>query len=564
MSKRITVLEHLYSGQRLLRVMCISAVGMLVSPCVALAEGVATVKPTAPIRLADDGKFKMLYDARQRPQAVGLAGKVFVVFNGDASPTGNEKGRAFPMLVIYDVKSRTFSRPVKIAKESSSDHHDSPIIWADRANHLHVLYGCHKSPGVHLVSLNPAGSNRERVVWRQGSQIAPMLSYPCVFRMSGNRDLIYYRTDGHTSSWTYRVTTDNGLTWTGPTSDVTDLDSRGRLDWSSYQTKVAGKDRRYLHVVYIDYDDNKHDVDPQRFYNPKYDSFVSNEWKYNLSYLRIDSETGAVCNSGQTPLQTPIDFSTSKRKCQIWDTQWRGAGVPPAVALDERGSPVFLHVLSGDAITEHSYFYVRKVGATWLKTRITIDNGATIVSAAGDRVQAFDAKTGTRIWSVYSQGEGVTPTPALGKGMIYTSSGFEEPTIRAIRLDGSGDVTDTHIIWEQTKGVPAMPSPLLVGPHLYTITRDNILYCIDAEDGQPLWNKRLSGTHSASPVFADGRIYILSETGTTLVLEPGSQYKELASNPLDEKCLASMAVSDGHFFIRGINHLFCIGRPETK
>ena len=371
MSKRITVLEHLYSGQRLLRVMCISAVGMLVSPCVALAEGVATVKPTAPIRLADDGKFKMLYDARQRPQAVGLAGKVFVVFNGDASPTGNEKGRAFPMLVIYDVKSRTFSRPVKIAKESSSDHHDSPIIWADRANHLHVLYGCHKSPGVHLVSLNPAGSNRERVVWRQGSQIAPMLSYPCVFRMSGNRDLIYYRTDGHTSSWTYRVTTDNGLTWTGPTSDVTDLDSRGRLDWSSYQTKVAGKDRRYLHVVYIDYDDNKHDVDPQRFYNPKYDSFVSNEWKYNLSYLRIDSETGAVCNSGQTPLQTPIDFSTSKRKCQIWDTQWRGAGVPPAVALDERGSPVFLHVLSGDAITEHSYFYVRKVGATWLKTRIT-------------------------------------------------------------------------------------------------------------------------------------------------------------------------------------------------
>ena len=81
---------------------------------------------------------------------------------------------------------------------------------------------------------------------------------------------------------------------------------------------------------------------------------------------------------------------------------------------------------------------------------------------------------------------------------------------------------------------------------------------INAEDGQVLWNKRLTGTHSASPVYADGRIYILSETGTTLVLEPGVEYKELASNPLNEKCLASMAVSNGKFYIRGINHLFCI------
>ena len=109
-----------------------------------------------------------------------------------------------------------------------------------------------------------------------------------------------------------------------------------------------------------------------------------------------------------------------------------------------------------------------------------------------------------------------------------------------------------------------MPSPLLVASRLYTITRDNILYCINAEDGQVLWNKRLTGTHSASPVYADGRIYILSETGTTLVLEPGVEYKELASNPLNEKCLASMAVSNGKFYIRGINHLFCIGNTENQ
>ena len=74
-----------------------------------------------------------------------------------------------------------------------------------------------------------------------------------------------------------------------------------------------------------------------------------------------------------------------------------------------------------------------------------------------------------------------------------------------------------------------------------------------------VWTKRLEGTHSASPVYADGRIYVLSEDGVTLVLQPGDEYVELASNPLGEKCLASMAVSDGQFFIRGTPHLFCIG-----
>ncbi len=367
--KIVTMILHQHS--QFPRVLCWLAVVILAKPLWVSAEAVVSAAETMPIRFAASGKFKMLYDARQRPQAICVAGKVFVVFNGKATPTRNEKGSAFPMLAIYDLESRTFARPVKLADVSSSDHHDSPIIWADRANHLHVLYGCHKSPGVHLVSEHPVTRTSEKLLWQQGSQIAPKMSYPCVFRMRGNSDLIYYRTDGHTSSWTYRVTKDNGLTWIGPAVDVTDLDSKGRLDWSSYQTKIPGKDRRYLHVGYTDYDDNKHDFDPQRFFNPKYNALVTNEWKYNLSYLRIDPETGTVCNSNQVPLLTPVDIASSKKHCEIWDTQWRGAGVPPAVALDEQGAPVFLHVLSEDSITEHAYFYVRKVAGSWLKTRIT-------------------------------------------------------------------------------------------------------------------------------------------------------------------------------------------------
>jgi outer membrane protein assembly factor BamB len=197
-------------------------------------------------------------------------------------------------------------------------------------------------------------------------------------------------------------------------------------------------------------------------------------------------------------------------------------------------------------------------------TPILVDEGDQIVSAGGDRVQGFDARTGKRIWSIYSQGEGVTPSPVVGDGLIFTSSGFEDPTIRAIRPGGEGDITETHIAWEQKKGVPVLASPLYVKPHLYTITRDNFLHCIEASTGEIVWVERLSGMHSASPVLADGRIYILSEDGVTLVLRPGPQYDEIARNSIGETCLASMAVSQGHFYVRSSEHLYCIGAPSDR
>lgn len=194
-------------------------------------------------------------------------------------------------------------------------------------------------------------------------------------------------------------------------------------------------------------------------------------------------------------------------------------------------------------------------------TPILLGAGDRFVSAGGDRVQAFDLDTGKLIWSVYSQGEGVTPSPVTGEGLIFTSSGFEAPTLRAIRPGGQGDVTKTHIAWEQKKGVPALASPLYVAPNLYTITRDNILHCFRARDGELVWQKRLDGVHSASPVFADGRIYTLSEDGVTLVFRPGDRYEEQARNELGETCLASFAISQGQILVRSSEHLFCIGRP---
>lgn len=320
---------------------------------------------------AHGGKFKMLYDVRQRPQSVLLQSRLFIVYNGDAKPSKSGKGSAFPMLISYDLASRTFSIPIRLGKKSSTDHHDSPIIWADEEDYLHVLFGCHKTPGTHLTTRKPIERGAADVAWKEAPQIASKLSYPTAFKISGDRELIYYRTDGHTSSWTYRVSEDNGKTWTGPTNDVTDLDSKGRLDWSSYQTKLPSADGKYLHVVYTDYDDNKNSPAPQRFFNPRYNKLASNGWKYNLSYVKINLSTHEVSNADGRILKTPIDINYSKKHCEIWDTRWRGAGIPPAIALDENGNPAFLHVLSENSLSKHQYYYVRRVGNRWKQSPIT-------------------------------------------------------------------------------------------------------------------------------------------------------------------------------------------------
>lgn len=243
----------------------------------------------------------------------------------------------------------------------------------------------------------------------------------------------------------------------------------------------------------------------------------------------------------------PFDGSSREEQKTGWKVPWKNAVV---LSLDTNDGSVRWKGRRGESRVGHV-------------TPILTDDGKQLVSAGGDRVQGFDVATGDRIWSIYSQGEGVTPSPVIGDGMIFTSSGFEAPTLRAIRLGGRGDVTKTHIAWEQTKGVSALASLLYVQPYVYTISRSNVLHCMDAATGEIVWMERLKGVHSASPVYADGRIYLLSEDGVTIVLRPGSKYDEIAANNIEANCLASMAVSQGNFFIRSSDHLYCIGdSPE--
>jgi outer membrane protein assembly factor BamB len=158
-----------------------------------------------------------------------------------------------------------------------------------------------------------------------------------------------------------------------------------------------------------------------------------------------------------------------------------------------------------------------------------------IVSPGGDVVQGFDPATGKRLWSVASSGEGVSPSPASGEGLVFTSSGFGDPHIRAVR-PGDAKGAGAKVVWEDKTAVPTIPSLIYVKPHLFTVSTDGIAQCFKAADGERLWRRRLVGTYSASPLYADGKLYFLNDEGETTVIEAAAKYALVAKNALGERC----------------------------
>ncbi|MFC1764939.1 BNR-4 repeat-containing protein [Planctomycetota bacterium] len=337
------------------------------------------------VPFGEGGQIKMLYDARQRPQAVYLENKLHLVFNGGGKPGDKPKAKTTSMAVTYDPLTRAFSEIVTIGT-ASSDHHDGPVIWADMEERLHVFYGWHHDLGTHLISKKPRSVGASLDDWSIAPPPAPKMSYQWMSRVYDNKQLVFYRTDGHYSSWTYRITSDNGKTWEGPESDVTDLDIRGGMDtdWSIYCAKAVSKDGNYLHVGFIAYDDYKRPrspeelatgkLDKRRQQNPLYD-FRRVSYKYNLYYIKVNLRTHEVMNHEGEILQTPIDLPTANDKCKIWDTQWRGGGIVPSMLVEENDQVSFLHNIS-DFQHEQScdYYYVRFVNGAWKQTRITDSN----------------------------------------------------------------------------------------------------------------------------------------------------------------------------------------------
>ncbi len=189
---------------------------------------------------------------------------------------------------------------------------------------------------------------------------------------------------------------------------------------------------------------------------------------------------------------------------------------------------------------------------------IDVNGHPQVVSPGAGMVGGYDAATGKEIWRVDYDGYSVIPRPVFGHGLVFLSTGFDSPKVLAIRPDGTGNVTDTHVAWELKRGAPHSPSLLLVGDELYMISDGGVATCVDAKTGDIHWQERLGGRYSASPLYADGKIYFQSEDGVGIVIAAGKEFNQLARNDLKERTLASYAVIDEALLIRSDKHLYRI------
>lgn len=184
-----------------------------------------------------------------------------------------------------------------------------------------------------------------------------------------------------------------------------------------------------------------------------------------------------------------------------------------------------------------------------------------LISAGSGIVQALNPQDGSEIWHVmYGTGYSVVPRPVFAHGMIFMSTGYDKPVGLAIRVGGTGDVTSTHVVWQETKYVPHNPSMLVIGDELYMLADNGLFSCRDAKTNTIHFEERLLGPSSASLLHADGLIYAIDEKGASAVVKPGKTLQVVATSELKEKTLASMAVCDSDLLIRTELAVYRVGK----
>jgi hypothetical protein len=174
---------------------------------------------------------------------------------------------------------------------------------------------------------------------------------------------------------------------------------------------------------------------------------------------------------------------------------------------------------------------------------------------------SYEPATGNEIWRVDNgKGETVAPRPVCGAGLVYLSTGVfsGKPQLWAVRVDGQGDVTQTHVAWKLPHSIGFMASPLLVGRELYLLSDDGFVTCVDALSGEILGKARAGGNYAASPVCAEGRIYCFSREGKTVVFRADRELAVLAENQLDGPVFGSPAFANSAIYLRTDRHLYCL------
>lgn len=204
--------------------------------------------------------------------------------------------------------------------------------------------------------------------------------------------------------------------------------------------------------------------------------------------------------------------------------------------------------------------YQRKAFSTPLV--VNFQGRDQMISPAAQGCYSYDPRTGKELWKVRYRGFSAVPRPVTQNNLAYVVTDFGKPELWAIRLDGRGDITNSHVQWKYTSGVCSTPSVVLVNNLIYFVTdKTGVASCVDAKTGQLVWKQRLGGKFSTSPLAVNGKIYFFDRDGKTTVIAQGREFRQLAVNKLDSGCMASPALIGDTLYLRTATALY---RLEEK
>jgi len=361
---------------------------------------------------------------------------------------------------------------------------------------------------------------------------------------------ITWKTAIHDSGWSTPVIWGNQVWLTTATDD-------GKQSFVLCLDRQTGK---VLHDLKLW--DN---ADPEK--TRQYNSFASSTPAIEEGRIYVHfGSYGTACLDTTT---TEVLWTRRDLPCQ----HYRGPGSSPLLA----GDRLYIHYDGFD----HQYIVAldKRTGKTiWQKKREVdygTDNGDVmkafstpllfeadgrqmLVSPTSKACLVFDPETGNELWRVRYAGFSTAARPLVGDGHLYINTGFPRGEFLAVKPDGRGDVTATHVAWNAKKNLPSMPSSVLTSGLLFSVNDEGVATCLDAQTGTYVWEKRIGGNFSASLLLADGRIYASDYKGKTTVFAPEREFRQLAENQLEGGFRASPAVAGRSLFLRTETHLYRI------
>jgi outer membrane protein assembly factor BamB len=201
---------------------------------------------------------------------------------------------------------------------------------------------------------------------------------------------------------------------------------------------------------------------------------------------------------------------------------------------------------------------MRKAHSTPLIVKLP-DGEPLMLSCGAMSAFAYDPRNGKERWRMVYDDFSVSPRPIYNDGIAYMLTGNIHSELWAVRAAANGNLTDTdNVLWRINKGIAHTSSPILVDGLIYMANDDGIIRCFDAATSKLAWQKRVGSSYAASPIYADGHIYYFDRDGEAVVLNPGRQFEKLATNTLDDGCMASPAVDGRALIVRTKTHLYRI------